>query len=518
MLRKIRTTLAILMFVAVTLLLLDFTGTLHRWLGWAVKIQFLPALMALNLGVVIVLALLTLILGRIYCSVVCPMGVMQDIVGYIHRKANRKLRYKYSPERRWLRWGVFAVFVVCLIAGVTAVVTLLAPYSSFGRIVQNLVQPIYILINNALAALSAHFNSYAFYERDVWIRSGLTFAVAAATFVIVCVLAWRGGRTYCNTICPVGTLLSVLARFSWLKVHFDQDKCIKCGLCARNCKASCIDFKNHKVDYSRCITCGTCMSKCPKNALHYSHPKRVMAPAVAANKNKNNAAAPKSPANNSQPKEHVDLGKRAFLIGAGVALSATALAQQKKKLDGGLAPLIQKKAPVRNTPITPPGSKGIWHLSDHCTACQLCVAECPNDVLRPSSDLSHFMQPVMSYERGYCRPECTRCSHVCPAGAILPIAPPQKSAIQIGHAVWSKENCVVLTDKVECGNCARHCPVGAITMEPAESLWDGESETIPVVPIVNAERCIGCGACEFVCPANPFSAIYVEGHEQHREI
>lgn len=504
MLRKIRITLALLMFAAVTLLLLDFTGTLHRWLGWAVKIQFLPALMALNLGVVIVLAVLTLVLGRVYCSVICPMGVMQDIVGYIHRKANRKLRYKYSKEKRWLRWGVFAVFVVCLIAGVTAVVTLLAPYSSYGRIVQNLVQPIYILINNGLAAVSEHFGSYVFYSRDVWIRSGLTFAVAAATFVIVCVLAWRGGRTYCNTICPVGTLLSVLARFSWLKVHFDEDKCIKCGLCARNCKASCIDFKNHKVDYSRCITCGTCMSKCPKDVLHYSHPKRAVAAAVTAN--------------NSKPKESVDQGKRAFLIGAGVALSATALAQQKKKLDGGLAPIIQKKAPVRNTPITPPGSRGIWHLSDHCTACQLCVAECPNDVLRPSGDLSHFMQPVMSYERGYCRPECTRCSHVCPAGAILPIAPPQKSSIQIGHAVWSKENCVVLTDKVECGNCARHCPVGAISMEPAEGLWDGKSENIPVVPIVNTELCIGCGACEFVCPANPYSAIYVEGHEQHRVI
>lgn len=525
MLRKIRITLALLMFVIVTLLLLDFTGSIHRWLGWAVKIQFLPALMALNFGVVIVLALLTLLLGRIYCSVVCPMGVMQDIIGFFHRKANKKLRYNYSPEKRWLRWGVFAVFVVCLIIGVPVVVTLLAPYSSFGRIVQNLFQPLYILINNGLAAISAHFDSYAFYHRDVWVRSGVTFAVAAATFVIVCILAWRGGRTYCNTICPVGTLLSVLARFSWLKVNFDDKKCIKCGLCARNCKASCIDFKNQTVDYSRCISCGTCMSKCPKDALHYSHPKRQSAAALATDAEEKREKPISETANTSatasttpQSVEHVDKNRRAFLIGAGVALSATAMAQQKKKLDGGLAPITQKQPPLRNTPITPPGSKGVWHVSRHCTACQLCVAACPNDVLRPSSDLNHFMQPVMSYERGYCRPECTRCSHICPAGAIEPILPSQKSAIQIGHAVWNKKNCVVLTDKVECGNCARHCPVGAISMEPAESLWDGVSDNIPVVPIVNTERCIGCGACEYVCPAAPFSAIYVEGHEQHREI
>lgn len=511
MLRRIRIVLAAVMFAAVTLLFLDFTGALHLWLRWAAKIQFLPALLALNLVVVAVLLVLTLVFGRIYCSVICPMGVMQDIIAWIHRKANRKHRYTYSREHRVLRWAVFAVFAVCLIVGVPAVVTLLAPYSSFGRIAQNLFQPIYILCNNGLALLSEHLNSYAFYERDIWIRSGLTFAVAAATFLIIAVLAWRGGRTYCNSICPVGTLLSLPARVAWFRIRFDEKKCIRCGLCARNCKAACIDFKNHRVDYSRCVSCGTCLTYCKKDALHYTR-KRPVAPAPVSP-----VPAASAPGKPKKP-EHIDTGRRAMLIGAGVMASASALAQQKKKLDGGLAPLVDKKPPVRHTPLAPPGSKGIWHLSDHCTACQLCVAECPNDVLRPSTSLSRFMQPQMSYERGYCRPECTRCSQVCPAGAILPITPAEKSSIQIGHAVWEKKNCVVLTDKVECGNCARHCPVGAITMEPMEELWDGVSDNIPVVPVVNVEHCIGCGACEFVCPANPYSAIHVEGHEQHRTI
>lgn len=122
-----------------------------------------------------------------------------------------------------------------------------------------------------------------------------------------------------------------------------------------------------------------------------------------------------------------------------------------------------------------------------------------------------LMQPVMSYERGWCRPECTRCSEVCPTGAIKLIKREDKSSIHVGHAVWIKKNCVVLRDGVECGNCSRHCPNGAIDMVPYQTP-DGEVK----VPAVDPERCIGCGACENLCPARPFSAIYVEGHEVHK--
>lgn len=77
-----------------------------------------------------------------------------------------------------------------------------------------------------------------------------------------------------------------------------------------------------------------------------------------------------------------------------------------------------------------------------------------------------------------------------------------------------KKNCIPLTDGVECGNCARHCPSGAIQMVPSNP----EDENSVKIPVVNEERCIGCGACENLCPARPFSAIYVEGHERHRII
>lgn len=500
-LRRLRVTLAAVFFTLITLLFLDFTGTLHTWLGWLAKIQFLPALLALNVGVVVALVLLTLVFGRIYCSVVCPLGVMQDVVSWISgRRKKRKFRFSYSPEKRILRYGVLALFIIAFIAGIGSLVALLAPYSSYGRIAQNIFQPVYIFGNNLMAWAAERVDSYAFYSREVWLRSLPTFIIAAITLVGIGVLAWRNGRTYCNTICPVGTILSLMARFSWFKVKVDETKCNKCGLCSRSCKSACIDFKNSKIDYSRCVVCGDCIDKCRKKALSYTHSSPKKSEEIDKAK--------------TVDQEVVNSARRSFLLGAAIATTSAVIAQEKKKVDGGLAEIEDKQAPKRNTPLTPPGSLSAQNMARHCTACQLCVAECPNDVLRPSTDIQKLMQPTMSYERGYCRPECNRCSEVCPAGAIKPIKHENKSSIQIGHAVWIKKNCVPITDGKECGNCARHCPAGAITMINSNP----KDDTSPKIPAVNTSRCIGCGACENLCPARPFSAIYVEGHEVHRYI
>lgn len=497
MLKKIRRTLALLAFVLLTLLMLDFTDALQGWLSWLASIQFLPAVLALNAVAITVLVVLTLVFGRIYCSVICPLGVMQDIVSWIHGKA-RKNRFNFSPAKSWLRYAMLAVMVVAWIAGLGSLAALLEPYSNYGIIVNNLMQPVYMWINNGLAAIAEHYGSYAFYRVDVWLKSLPTLIVAVVLLVIVVVLSWRGGRTYCNTICPVGTILAQLARFSWFKIHIDETKCRDCQLCSKNCKASCIDIKNHKVDYTRCVTCGNCLEKCNFGALTYRHKK----------------AAPATAAASEQEAPQTDTTRRAMLVGAAIVGADVALAQAKKKVDGGLAAIVDKQAPQRTTPLTPPGSLSARNMSMRCTACQLCVSACPNDVLRPSSDLMTLMQPVMSYERGYCRPECNRCSQLCPTGAIQPIGTDDKSSIQIGHAVWIKKNCVVITQGVACGNCARRCPSGAIEMVPL----DEKNPDSPFVPAVNTEKCIGCGACENLCPARPFSAIYVEGHEVHRTI
>ena len=270
MLRKIRTILAAVLFTLITLLFLDFTGTLHHWLSWLAKIQFLPAVMALNVVVVVALIVLTLVFGRIYCSVICPLGVFQDVLARFRRK---KHKYSYSKEVRWLRYPVLVVFVIAAVAGIGSLFQLLAPYSAYGRIATMIFQPIWKAGNNLLAMAAEHYESYAFYTVDTWMQSLPVLIIAAVTLVVLFVLAWRGGRTYCNTVCPVGTILSFFARFSWFKVHFDADKCKSCSLCSKNCKSSCIDYKTHTVDYSRCVVCGNCIDNCKFGALRYDNAK-----------------------------------------------------------------------------------------------------------------------------------------------------------------------------------------------------------------------------------------------------
>lgn len=496
MLRKIRITLAVLFFSCITLLFLDFTGTVHTWFGWMAKIQFLPAVLAVNVGVIVLLVALTLVFGRVYCSVICPLGVFQDIVSWISgKRKKKKYRFSYSPAMKWLRYGVLGVFVIALVAGVGSIVALLAPYSAYGRIAQNLFAPIWQSGNNLLAYFAERMESYAFYETEVWVKSLPTLVIASVTLASLVVLAWRNGRTYCNTICPVGTMLGVLSKYSLFRPVIDSDKCNSCSLCSRKCKAACIDYRNHAIDYSRCVACMDCIDTCKHGAISYSRRKKRTVVQSSETKEQNSA-------------------RRNFLTGAGLLLGAAAVKAQEKKVDGGLAVILDKKIPKRKTPIVPPGAQSLRNMATHCTGCQLCVSVCPNGVLRPSSGLTTLMQPESSYERGYCRPECTKCSEVCPAGAIRRVSTEEKSAIQIGHAVWVKENCVVLTDGVQCGNCARHCPTGAISMIPSIS----DDDFSPLIPMVDTERCIGCGACENLCPARPFSAIYVEGHEAHRII
>ena len=467
MLRTVRIILATLMIVVVTLLFLGLGPAVTHALGWAAKIQFLPALLALNFLVVAALIVITLILGRIYCSVICPLGILQDIYSWLGGKF-KKNRFSYVKEHKWLRYSVLILFIICWIFGFAPVITLLAPYSTYGRIVTS------------------------FFTENMTVS-----IIAWVVMLLLGVLAFLYGRAYCNSVCPVGTVLSFFSRFSLFRVRFDEDKCKHCGLCEKNCKARAIDSKAGTVDYSRCVVCGDCTSQCKFDALHYTAKKP--------------ADCHVAPQGSAPQDEAPDQGRRSFLIGTAIATATAATAQAQMKVDGGLAVIVDKKAPKRQTPITPPGSISARHMQHHCTACQLCVTACPNQVLRPSTDLSRFMQPSMSFEVGYCRPECTRCSQVCPTGAIKPITKEEKTAIHAGHAVWVKENCVVLTDGVSCGNCARHCPTGAIQMVE----YEHNGKTV-LVPAVNESRCIGCGACENLCPSRPFSAIYVEGNLMHQ--
>ena len=490
MLRKLRIVLGIIFLVGITLL---FIGIGHEWWGWMAKLQFLPSCLALNVGVIAGILLLTILFGRLYCSVICPLGVFQDFIIWIRReigKLQRKCftkraqnakeagkpapvmkvdlikRFHYKKEHKILRYGVLALFILCLILGLQVIVTLIAPYSAYGRIVQSIVNPIGWAVP----------------------------VVAFTTLAVIVFLAWTDGRAWCNNICPVGTVLSFFSRLAIFRLSIDETKCNACGRCHRGCKASCIDGDARIIDYSRCVDCFDCIYRCTGHAIHLKY---------AYGKKKAEAKGGEEPA--------VDESKRAFLAGALMVGTAATLKAQDTKLEGSLAAIIDKKAPQRSERLTPPGSGSLKNFYSHCTACQLCVSTCPNGVLKPSTDLEHLLQPEMGYEKGYCRPECTACSQVCPAGAILPITPEEKTTIHIGHATVDYDLCVVNRDGVECGNCSRHCPAGAIVMVSK----DPSDPDSPKIPSVLEDKCIGCGACENLCPSRPFSAIHVDGLNVH---
>ncbi|MDR3232911.1 MAG: 4Fe-4S binding protein [Planctomycetaceae bacterium] len=504
MFRTIRLILAVFCFTLITLLFLDFTGTLHRWFGWLAKIQFVPALLAMNVVVISAVIVLTLLLGRVYCAVICPLGVYQDCISRAAGKW-KKNRFSYLPAMHRLRWTALLLFIIALAAGINAAVALFEPYSAYGRIASNLFAPLYQGGNNLAAYEAERFGSDTFYPVEVWTKSTVTLTVAVVTFMVITVSAWRSGRIYCNTVCPVGTVLGSLSRFSFFKPAVNTEKCIRCGLCVRNCKSSCIDRKTYTIDYSRCVSCMNCIEKCKQKALTFVSQHKTDEP--VNHPSINNADVPKQNA----------AARRLFISVTALFALTNVLKAQEKSADGsshgGLAVIEEKKSLRRTIPVIPAGSQSAQNMMRHCTACQLCVSVCPNQVLRPSADWTKWMQPEMSFERGYCRPECTKCSEVCPTKAILPITAADKSAVQIGHAVWIKDKCAVIRDKVTCTNCERHCPAAAITLVPQDT-----GKNALKIPVIDTERCIGCGACENLCPVRPLSAVYVAGHERHRTV
>ncbi|MDD2476304.1 MAG: 4Fe-4S binding protein, partial [Dysgonamonadaceae bacterium] len=269
MLRKLRISVSIILFSLITLYFLDFREMLPKKFDLLAEIQFIPALLSLNIIVLVSLVLLTLVFGRIYCSTVCPMGIYQDIVSWLSKRVKRKKRYTHSPAKNILRWVTLLLVFIAFLFGFTFLVGLLDPYGAYGRITTHLFRPAYLAGNNLLVAIFTRFNNYTFYRVSIYSLSVFSTVVALFTLVGVGLLAWRNGRTLCNTLCPVGTVLGFISRFSLFKVQFDSDKCNSCGLCTMKCKASCINSKELTVDYSRCINCFNCIDACKRDAMHY---------------------------------------------------------------------------------------------------------------------------------------------------------------------------------------------------------------------------------------------------------
>ncbi len=414
--------------------------------------------------------LLTVIFGRVYCSFICPLGVSQDIAIRLAKIIKLPRRKKiFTRNRRLLRYSFPAILLAAIFMGAAIPLGLFAPFAIFGRFTAAVVKPSFTWLNNLLVDNAVFENLYPLHNPPF---SLLLLLVGGGVFTAIMIAAGFRGRIFCNTLCPAGAVLGLLAKISWFKIVFSHLSCIKCGKCAKVCKANCIDIKNGIVDNERCVNCFNCAAVCGYSAINYVHQKETK------------SAKP-------------DLSRRDFLLIGGSAV-----------LGAAVVPKLLRGTPSPKA-VMPPGALNFDRFTSKCTGCQLCVSNCPGNVLKPAAlqyGLSGFLQPRLDFDSGMCEFECTACSNICPNGALVPLTVERKKRLQIGLTKYFHKRCVVVTDRTHCGACAEHCPTGAVHMVD----WE-EGLTIPEV---RPELCIGCGACEYICPVKPDKAIIVSGNKK----
>ncbi len=504
-LKKARVVIAIIFLVLTSILFLDFRDAGIRYLSDEVLyLQFVPSvikfLTEFSLGAAgfILVLCTTLLFGRVYCSFVCPLGGLQDLISRLSgiktfRAGKKRRRYSVLKPHKYLRYAILILTVLFFVGGSGLLLNFLDPFSSFGRILSNIFRPMLLALNNILVPLTELSGYSGVYHVRGQPITLFSFGVAFVTLLGVGWASAVHGRLYCNSICPVGTLLGLVAKHSMFRIQISPAECRGCGSCEHVCKAGCLDVKDKSIDLSRCVSCYNCLSSCPDHALRFS---------VGSIKDLR-----KNPPSG---------GRRKFItVFAAMGLSLTSgkgEAEQPAKIIQSRPTTIPE---TRTGPISPPGSGSVGKFISKCTACHLCVSICPSRVLEPSFleyDLNGIMMPRMVFHSGHCNFDCTICSEVCPSGAILPLGKEHKRETQVGVARFIRENCVVFTDNTNCGACSEHCPTKAVHMVS----YPNDAGRKLVIPKVDESLCVGCGGCEHACPTRPYKAIYVNGNPVHK--
>lgn len=418
--------------------------------------------------------LLTAFCGRVYCSFLCPLGAAQDVSAWFR---TRFTKGGYSYRRPSLvRYFALVLLGGLFLTGTASLVFLLPePFSLYSRgVIAIFAAPL-----EYLHRLLNHFGVY-YYLSDVQVE---LFGLAALLpLAAVCVLAFFRGRLFCNTLCPVGALLGCVSRGAYIAPRIG-DECVGCGKCASVCKAECIDVTNRTIDASRCVMCGNCAAACSVGALKFT-----------------------------KKETRRDERRREFLQTAGITLAVAMIPFVPRKLLPSFAEKFLKEG---TAPSLPAGAMSWRRFAERCMGCQVCVSNCPSKVLRPAGTafgIGGAQKPTLDFSRGFCQYDCVECGSVCPAGAIMKLTPEEKHKIQTGVAVYNHIFCIIVQEDKSCGACAEHCPTGAIHIPERK-----EGDVMRPVPEINRELCVGCGACEHVCPLLTQKAITVTPLALHQE-
>jgi polyferredoxin len=456
-----------------------------------------------DLAWALILLGLTVLLGRFFCGWICPLGTLNHLMSYVRpsRVGSRRIQANLTKPYQWLKYYLLIAFLVASVF-TTLQVGLLDPICFLTRSLTMSVLP---ALDYGLRGLLG-----ALHSTDVsWLQAAADAGFAAfdgsllaarpaffhwawvigVIFVLVMLLNRYITRFWCRALCPLGALLGLSARFSIFGLKKDHAKCTDCNLCLVNCQAADSPQGGVKWQGSECHLCFNCEAVCPEDVLHFK-----FFPNLATSV----APAP-------------DLKKRAALLSGFAGL---ALYPVSRSSDG-------VKHNYDSRVIRPPGAVEEDKFLERCIKCCECMKVCPNNALHPAlfeAGLEGVWSPLLIPRIGYCEHECVLCGSVCPTGAIRNISVHEKVGrgefagrpIKLGTAFYDKGRCLPWSMDTPCIVCEEICPTSPKAIW-AEDVWVTKAGK-PVrlqQPRVDPQLCIGCGACEKVCPVKDKPAVYV---------
>jgi MauM/NapG family ferredoxin protein len=432
---------------------------------------------------------LTLILGRFFCGWVCPLGTTLD--------GARRLLFRPRPDQgvaaRWRRAKYY--LLLSLLSGALLSVNLLGLFDPLSLLYRTLAIVLYPAFGYGVEHTSLAFYHlgppftylsepvYWFFKATLLPFQPLVYLSPFLTLTLfgLVVAAERvDQRFWCRALCPLGALYGLLARFSRLRRR-PTALCPDCGECAETCKmAAFAAGMPARHENAECQLCLRCLARCQKDdRVSFTMRSR----------------APRAP---------LDLGRRQVItaVAAGAAL----------------APMVRLGSLARQPDeflIRPPGAQKEGEFLSRCIRCGQCLKVCLTNGLQPvfwEAGLEGFYTPRLIPRMGYCSYSCNLCGQVCPTGAIPHLPLPAKQAADLGVAFINPSRCIPYTEATDCLVCEEHCPVSpkAINfLEQEGTTPQGERVRIKV-PVVDPDRCTGCGQCEHVCPVGGAAAIRVK--------
>jgi polyferredoxin len=469
-----------------------------RWLGtgvvaarpWFLRMDPLTALCAvlaptptwLPLFVpAIVLLMATVVFGRFFCGWICPMGTTLDVADHL---LLRRRRRRPEPNRPSWKYYVLGASLVAALFG-TQLAWLMDPIPLLTRTLALVAYPIAVGAYN-LGVISGRpvlqATGLSLYPTDQPPAFALNVLVLVV-FVVIVGLSALSRRFWCRSLCPLGALLAVAGRFGLWNRRVTG--CVSCRRCVGECKMGAIPADGEDFSatlQSECIQCYDCVV-CPRDGitsvgLHV--PSAPIDPTLQAR-------------------------RRHFLAALGAGLLYGAAASTGAGRKGTHARLIRPPGAILRTSqgIRPMGED---QFRDLCARCGNCMKACVTGGLQPAVAEAGFdgcFTPILVPKLGHCEQSCTACGEVCPTGALGPFSVEEKSKIRIGLAAIDTDRCLSWRHGSHyklCLVCAEQCSYGAV------EVWDDRGQRRPVV---NADKCVGCGMCERKCPCKPEAAIVV---------